>query len=306
MRHLRRLCRLVPTMAMLAVVAMAAACVPPPSEDGERIVVGVGSTAEQQALAAVTVAALARQDIVVEVRPDLGGTVGLRREATEGRIDLFWDYTGAAWALGLREQAPAADPGESWERVREADLRNGLLWLEPSSVNATFALFVRAEEVPPDAEATMSWLAGELSGADRSLCADADFLLRPGGLEALAREYAIDLDRLPRRPTQEGEAVAAVAEGRCFAGLATASSGQARAAGLVPVTDDLVLFPAFVAAPVVREGSAADSTRVRSVLRPVVGALDTATLARINAEYEAGADLEELGERFLDEVLADG
>lgn len=290
---------------LLAATLMLVACVPAPADERGPVVLGVGSTAEQQVLAALTVAALDRQGVGVEVRPDLGTTVGLRREATTGDIDAFWDYTGAAWSLGLGEQAPPADPEESWQRVRQADRRNGLRWLPPTAANATFAMFVREDALPAETDATMSWLAGELSGEDRSLCADPDFLLRPGGLEALAQEYAIDLDRLPRRPADEERAIEGVAEGRCFAGLATASSGSARVAGLVPVTDDLMLFPAFLAAPVVREGSPADTAMVETALRPIVAALDTATLGRINAEYEAGADLEELGERFLDEVLAE-
>jgi osmoprotectant transport system substrate-binding protein len=298
--------RLLLAATALAVVLPLAGCVAAPGDEQETVVLGVGSTAEQQVLAALTVAALDRQAISVEVRRDLGGTVGLRREATNQNIDLFWDYTGAAWALGLGEEVPAADPAESWERVREADARGGFRWLEPTAVNATFALFVRADDVPPDTDATMSWLAGELSGEERSLCADKDFLLRPGGLEALAREYAIDLDQLPRRPADEDEAIEAVADGRCFAGLATASSGAARLADLVPVSDDLVLFPAFVAAPVARQGSPADSVTVVSALRPVVRSLDTVTLARVKAEHASGANLDDLAERFLDEVLAGG
>ena len=292
--------------ACLAVVALlATACVGEPRDGREPVVVGVGSTAEQHVLASLTVAALASEEIPTEVREELGTTVGLRREATNGRIDLFWDYTGAAWALGLGEQAPPADPEESWERVRQADRRNGLLWLEASAADATFALFVRSDAIPGDGNATMSWLAGELSGAERSLCADPDFLLRPGGLDALAGEYAIDLARVPRRPTGEAEAIAAVEEERCFAGLATATSGAARLSDLAPVADDLGVLPAFVAAPVVRAESPADVTEVAEALEPVARGLDTQTLARINAQYEGGGDLEELAEQFLEEVAAD-
>lgn len=288
---------------LLALVLLLAGCASAPAEERAPVILGVGSTPEQQVLAGLTVEALDRAGAPVEVVTDLGTTVELRREATNGRIDLFWDYTGAAWALGLREQAPTSDPLESWERVQRADLRNGLRWLEPSSANATLALFVRAEEVPASGDATMSWLAAELSGAEHSLCADPDFLLRPGGLEALAEEYAIDLARLPRRPTDEDAAVAAVAEDRCFAGLATATHGQARVEGLVPVTDDLRVFPAFVAAPVAVAGSAADDVMVTEALAPVTERLDSATLARLNAEHAAGGDLEELSARLLDEYL---
>ena len=264
------------------------------------LVIGVGSTDEQRVLAALAAEALRREDIPVEVRMDLGGTLGLRREALADQIDLFWDYTGAAWALGLREAAPPADPVESWERVREADERRGLRWLEPTNANATLALFVRATDLPADAaQRDMGWLAGELSGGRRRLCADADFIARDGGLRALAAEYGIDASRLPKRAAGEAEAVAAVRDGDCFAGLATATSGDARTSGLVPVADELRVFPAFLVAPVARAGSPADEAAVAAALEPVTAAVDTATLAGLNARAVDGEEPTAIAADFL-------
>jgi osmoprotectant transport system substrate-binding protein len=264
------------------------------------VVIGVGSTDEQRVLAALAAEALRRADVPVEVRMDLGGTLGLRRQALADEIDLFWDYTGAAWALGLREAAPPADPVESWERVREADERRGLRWLGPTLANATLALVVRVTDLPADAgQRDLGWLAGELSGGRRRLCADADFIARDGGLRALAAEYGIDASRLPKRAADEAEAVAAVRDGECFAGLATATSGDARAAGLVPLEDELRVFPAFVPAPVVRVGSPADDAAVIATLAPVTDAIDTATLAELNAQVVDGEDPTAVADRFL-------
>jgi osmoprotectant transport system substrate-binding protein len=263
-------------------------------------VIGVGSTDEQRVLAALAAEALRRADVPVEVRMGLGGTLGLRRQALADQIDLFWDYTGAAWALGLREAAPPADPVESWERVREADGRGGLRWLDPTQANATLALVVRMSDLPADtAQRDLGWLAGELSGGRRRLCADADFIARDGGLRALAAEYGIDASRLPKRAADEAEAVAAVRDGECFAGLATATSGDARAAGLAPVKDELRVFPAFVVAPVVRAGSPADDASVVAALTPLTHALDTATLAELNARVVDGEDPTRIAAGFL-------
>jgi osmoprotectant transport system substrate-binding protein len=264
------------------------------------VVIGVGSTDEQRVLAEVASAALNRAEIPTEVRTDLGGTLGLRRQALGDQIDLFWDYTGAAWALGLRESAPPADPVESWERVREADDAQGLRWLDPTRANATLALVVRESDLPPpDAQRDLGWLAGELSSGQRRLCADADFMARDGGLLALAAEYGIDVAGVPKQAASEEEAVAAVRDGNCYAGLATATSGAARAADLVPVDDELRVFPAFVVAPVVRTGSPADTAQVVTALAPVSAALDTATLAGLNARAVMGEDPATIAASFL-------
>lgn len=271
------------------------------------VVVGAGSTQEQSVLAALAVAALERAGFNPELRDDLGGTVDLRREAIQGNIDLFWGYTGAAWVMGLHEESPPADPTESYRRVRRADEDRGLVWLEPTEANATLALFVDRADLPKDPRrATLSWASSALSGGEGVLCADRDFVHRAGGLRALADAYAINRDQLKVRARAEEKAIEEVASGKCFAGLATATSGAARNAGLVPLRDDLVVFPAFVVAPVAREGVVERLPELPDALSPVIASLDTETLASANAEVAAGADPSELAERVIAEMVAEG
>jgi osmoprotectant transport system substrate-binding protein len=274
-----------------------------PEDAGPVVVVGVGSTAEQQILAALTVVAIGRVGITPEVRSDLGDTVSLRREAEQGGIDLFWDYTGAAWSLGLGQEFPPADPRESYERIAQADLDNGLVWLPATAANATLALFVRPEDLPPEPEPRgMSlWLAPILSSGQVRLCADPDFLQRPQGLAALAEVYSIDLNRLGLVSAAEAEAVERAAAGECFAALATATSGHARALGLVRVADDRsppVYPPAFVVAPVARAG-VLEELDLAAALQPVIDRLDTEVLGALNAAVEEGADPGQLAEELL-------
>lgn len=292
-------------VAVLLAVGLLAACSAEAEEDpAPLIVIGVGSTVEQQVLAALTVVVLEHEGIATEVRPDLGDTVALRRQASIGRIDLYWDYTGAAWALGLGQQNPPAEPIESYQRVAEEDRGNGLIWLEPTSANATLAMFVRADELPPESEPnSMDWLAGTLSVEQEALCVDADFRRRPGGLAELAQAYPMDLARLEIVSAEEEQAIEHVAAGRCFAGLATATSGEARDAGLVPVEDDLGIFPAFIVAPVVREEPLSEVPEVAGALESVVQRLDTESLAWLNAEVAAGGEAEDVARRFLADVV---
>jgi osmoprotectant transport system substrate-binding protein len=290
-----------PVVALLVALALAVACTPEASEAD--VVVGVGSTAEQQVLAALTVVALEHAGYAVEVRTDLGDTVALRRQAQAGGIDLYWDYTGAAWALGLDQENPPSEAWESYERVREADVANGLAWLEPTEANATLAFFVRYEDLPPEPPNGMGWLAGKLSGDEETLCVDDDFRRRPGGLPQLATEhYQMSLDRVEVISADQDEAIAGVIEGRCFAGLATATDAEAHRAGLVPVEDELGVFPAFVVAPVARAEVLEHDPSLAAALAPVIEHLDTAALGALNARA-ADADPEELAREFLADVL---
>ena len=274
-----------------------------------RVVVGVGSTTEQRVLAALTAQVLSEQGMDPVVEIDLGGTVGLRRAAISGDVDVFWDYTGAAWSLGMGQQAPPSDPEESFARVSRADEVNGLTWLPPSAANATLALFVRRDDLPTeDRPRGLSWLAGVLSVGDRHLCADGEFITRSGGLEALASAYAIDLERLTAAsiPADEQAAIEGVASRRCFAALATATSGEALRRGLVPVTDDLLVFPAFTVAAVARTARLGEVPALAPAVAKVTRALDSAGLAAMNAEVEGGRDPARVAEEFLDEIPPGG
>jgi osmoprotectant transport system substrate-binding protein len=289
-------------VAVAVVMSVLAACT---AEEPEAdLVIGVGSTVEQQMLAALTVVALEHAGLTPRLRTDLGDTVALRRQARMGAIDLYWDYTGAAWALGMHQENPPAQPHESFDRVREADLRNGLTWLGPTQANATLAFFVRAEHLPPEPPNGMGWLAGTVSAEERALCVDEDFRTSPGGLPQLATEYYhMSLDRrVEVVSADEDEAIAMVASGRCFAGLATATAGQAFQRGLVPVEDELNVFPAFVVAPVVRTDLLGVKPEVADAIEPVIRRLDTDALRQLNGQM-ADADPEDLARAFLAEVL---
>lgn len=296
----------------LALAGALAACAGQPNEP-DVVTVGVGSTTEQRLLAALTVVALEEAGLNTEIAPDLGGMVGVRREALRDAIDVYWDYTASAWAQGLHQQNPPADPQESFERVQEADRdRNDLVWLEPSEANATLALFVDPEALDEQQSPTMDWLAGELSGQQRTLCVDPAFRDRRGGLRDLAEVYPMDLNRVRVREASEKEAIAGVAAGRCLAGLATATSGGAYAEGLVRVRDNLSVLPAFVVAPVAREAALAHTPRIADALKPVTELLDTSTLARLNAaaqQAETASERQDLARRELAghlEGLGDG
>lgn len=293
--------RLVATVLVWAAVMVVASACTPSAPEERPIIVGVGTTVEQQVLAALTVEALERAGMSAVVTPAGSDTVDLRDAAMAGRIDLYWDYTGAAWALGLGRPlgGDLADAEESHAVVREADEENGLSWLEPTRADATLALFVRASDAPEPPAANLSWLAGVLSSGDAPLCADADFLDRPAGYSALAREYSIAAERVDTVPADEERAVELVAAGRCFAGLATATSGAAAAAGLVATVDDQDLFPPFVVSPVARAEVLAIHPRLADALAPVTSKLTTEALAGLNAAVVAGADPYELAAGYL-------
>lgn len=284
-------------LCALGVVALAASCTRSDAADG--VTVGIGATTEQRLLAALTLVALERAGVAATVE-EVGDTRDLHEAARRGEVDLFWDYSGAALSLELlRRQSPPTATQESFERAAKADSeRDDLRWLGPSQANATLALFVRATDVG-ETERTLTLLSRRLSEGQLALCADPDFVERPEGLESLAEEYAIST-QLQTVDAPEPDAIAGVAAGECFAGLVTATSGAAQNAGLVPVDDDLRVFPAFVVAPVVRGAALERTPSLEAALDQVVALLDsTARLRTLNARVEEGIEPRVVAEEAL-------
>lgn len=285
-------------LAVCAVLVLAAC---DGGDDERAIRIGAGSTTEQQVLAALAAELLARNDVVAEIVPDLGDTTDVRQAALDGRIDLYWAYSGATWALSLGLTAPPIDAQESYAAVAAEEADNGLEWLTASRIDARLAFFVRAEALAEAEDSTLSWMAGELGQVDDALCADEEFLSAPSGYAHLADTYAIAQDAVATRAEPEADALQATAAGNCFAGLGSATSGVARQLGLVALTDDQGVFPALVVAPVVRNPGRAAGDEVGPAVAGLSESLTTDVLASLNARALEGTPIDQLAADFLDE-----
>ncbi len=280
-----------------------------PSPAGVEVRVGAWPQAEPRLLSA-TLAALLRADGFDARVVEFADSGDARRALELEDVEVLPGYTGATWLEVLERPDPPGNPATSFARVREADERRGLEWLRPRfeqggldtpPANATFAFFVLG---PPaqDAELrTLSQLATRLAeDPDARLCMDEEFSRRPDGRAALFRAYGISVQRQDLAASPE-EAVLAVRQGECLAGLSTTTDGAAWTAGLAPLVDDLRVFPAFVVAPVVTD-AALEVEGVRRALAPFTAQLTAELVARHNAAVGAGAPVDAAA-RALAEVL---
>jgi osmoprotectant transport system substrate-binding protein len=260
-----------------------------------------GPDAEASLLAHVLVAMLELDGLDAEVVPFALARDG--RQALElGEVDLRPAYTGEAWLETLGRADPPGDPRESFAAVRAHDNEQGLLWLRPRfgdglgepPANATFAFVVAG---PPSVDAdlrTMSQLAARLSEQpDARVCVDRDFGTRPDGLPAVLAAYSVRSDREFLAADPE-EAVAGVVAGDCLAGLTTATDGAAWAAGLVPLVDDLRVFPAFVPLPQLRQAAIREEPAIRTAVAPMASQLTTELLGTWNARAFVGEAPEQI------------
>jgi osmoprotectant transport system substrate-binding protein len=283
--------------AALLVATVLGACAPQPSTTAAPILRVAAGSDPETVLLGRTIAVLATGAGIEVELVELADPRSERQAVLVGDVDVHIGYSGQAWLEVLARPDPPGDPAASVAAVRSADLARGLVWLTPTSsgaqgptappANATFALFVAG---PPALDAdlrTVSALALRLGERpDAALCVDPAFAARSDGLGALLAAYGVRRDR-PFLAADAERAVLGVVARDCLAGLSHATDGQAWAAGLQPLADDLRFFFAMVPVPVVRAEALAAHPGLEAALAPLRD-LSTAVLGRANARVVAG------------------
>jgi osmoprotectant transport system substrate-binding protein len=298
---------------LLLLLALLGACAGGAAGEDEPALLRVAASDDLEAtlLAHVVAGLLEAAEVETELRP-YGDARDAQQALELGAVDLRVGYTGEAWLETLGRADPPGDPEASFGPVRAHADRRGIVWLPPRftdhpegpPANATFA-FAVAGEPSPDADLrTVSQLAARLSERpDASVCVDREFGTRPDGLRAVLEAYRVRTDRQFLAATPE-EAVAGVAAGDCLAGLTTATDGQAGAAGLQLLVDDLEVFPAFVPAVQVRAPVLEERPEVEAALAPLGSELSTSLLRSYNARLVAGEPVELVSADAVEELRA--
>jgi osmoprotectant transport system substrate-binding protein len=271
--------------------------------------VATSDDVEATLLAHVIVALLDAEGITAELR-SYGDTRDAQQALELGAVDLRLGYTGEAWLETLGRADPPGDPEASFGPVRTHGERRGIVWLPPRfaeeadgpPANATFA-FAVAGPPSPDADLrTVSQLAARLSERpEASVCVDREFGSRPDGLRAVLEAYRVRTDR-PFLAATPDEAVRGVVAEDCLAGLTTATDGQAGAAGLQLLVDDLEVFPAFVPAVQVRDEVLDGRPEIADALAPLGQELTTTLLRGYNARLVTGEPVETVALEAAEEL----
>ncbi|WP_425117436.1 glycine betaine ABC transporter substrate-binding protein, partial [Burkholderia anthina] len=143
----------------------------------QALTVGGKNFTEQYVLAEITSQYLRARGYTIQSRTGLGSVL-LRSALENGQIDVMWDYTGTAALVydKIKEKLP---PDEMYRRVKAIDARRGLVWLDASPLNNTYALALPAETARKTGIRTISQLAAKIAadpkGTRHTFGMDAEF-----------------------------------------------------------------------------------------------------------------------------------
>ena len=263
----------------------------------QAVVVGGKNSTEQLLMAEMTSQLLKAKGFSVDKRAGLAGAA-LRQAQEAGQVDLYWEYTGTS-LIAFNKVADRLDAAATYARVKELDAARGLVWLNPSRANNTYALAMRATDMK--GVTSLSDLAAKLKGGEAlKFGCNAEFYARPDGLGPLQATYGFEFGRETVVRMDTGLVYQALRDKQVDVGLVFATDGRVPAFGFTILKDDKGFFPTYALTPVARKEALDRSPKLAEALNALSARLDDAVMAKLNASVDVDRKtVEEVATGFL-------
>ena len=282
----------------LASAALAFAALPLGAQ-AQTVVVGGKNFTEQQLMAEMTTQLLKAKGFTVDKRAGLG-TAPLRQAQEAGQIDVYWEYTGTS-LITFNKLTDKLDANATYAKVKELDAAKGLVWLNPSKANNTYALAMRKKDADAKGIKTLDDLASKAKGGEGlKFGCNAEFYARPDGLVPLQKAYGFEFGRENVVRMDTGLVYQALRDSQVDVGLVFATDGRVPAFDFVILTDTKGYFPTYAMTPVIRNETLDKNPKLAEILNGLSAKLDDATMAKLNASVDVDKKtVEEVAAGFL-------
>lgn len=264
------------------------------------LVIGGKNFTEQQLLTEMTAQYLDHLGYDVERKAGMGSAV-LRKAQENGQIDMYWEYTGTSLLVYNKVEEKISSPEAVYERVKELDAEKGLVWLNPSKANNTYALAMRSAEAEEKGLSSLSDLTKALNdGQKLTLATNAEWYSRDDGYKELQKAYGFKMGRSQIKRMDSGLTYVALKEGQVDIALVFATDGRIPAFDFRVLKDDKGFFPDYAITPVVREETLKANSKLAEQLNALSAQIDTDTMSALNARVDVESiSIEQVAADFL-------
>ncbi|NTB97247.1 glycine betaine ABC transporter substrate-binding protein [Agrobacterium tumefaciens] len=251
----------------------------------KNIVVGGKNFTEQQIMAEMTSQLLKEKGFTVDKRDGLG-TAPLRQAQEAGQIDVYWEYTGTSLIV-FNKVTEKLDAEATYAKIKELDAAKGLVWLNPSRANNTYAIAMRKDDADAKGISTLSDLAAKINGGESlTFGCNAEWYARPDGLKPFEQAFGFEFGRANVKRMDTGLVYQALRDAQVDTALVFATDGRVPAFNFVILKDDKGYFPNYALTPVIRKEVLDASPELAEILNVLSAKLDDATMAKLNATVD--------------------
>ena len=266
----------------------------------QTIVVGGKAFTEQQIMTAMTVALLKAKGFTPDRKAGMG-SAAVRAALENGQIDVYWEYTGTALGVYNKITDKFASAEDAYKKIKEVDAAKGIVWLNMSRVNNTYAFAMNRDEAQKRGIVTMSDFAKAVKGgAKLTFASNAEFYARPDGLPGWQTAYGFEFDRDNVKRMDTGLTYNALKDRQVDSAVVFATDGRIPAFNFVVLKDDKNYGAPYNLTPVVRKEVLDKNPKLADALNSVSAKLNDETMAKLNASVDVDKKTpEEVAEGFL-------
>ena len=266
----------------------------------QTIVVGGKAFTEQQIMTAMTVALLKAKGFTPDRKAGMG-SAAVRAALENGQIDVYWEYTGTALSVFNKINDKFATSEEAYKKIKEVDGAKGIVWLNMSPANNTYAFAMNKDQAQKLGIVTMSDLAKAVKGgAKLTFASNAEFYARPDGLPGWQTAYGFEFDRDNVKRMDTGLVYQELKDRQVDSGVVFATDGRIPAFNFVVLRDDKNYAPPYNMTPVVRKEILDKNPKIADALNALAAKLNNETMAKLNASVDVDKKTpEEVADQFL-------
>ena len=266
----------------------------------QTIVVGGKSFTEQQIMTAMTVELLKARGFSPKREAGMG-SAAVRAALENGQVDVYWEYTGTGLGVFNKITDKFSSADEAYKRIKEVDAAKGIVWLNMSPVNNTYAFAMNRDQAQKMNIVTMSDLAKAVKGgAKLTFASNAEFYARPDGLPGWQTAYGFEFDRDNVKRMDTGLVYSALKDRQVDTGVVFATDGRIPAFNFVVLKDDKHYAPPYNLTPVVRKEVLDKYPKIAEPLNALSAKLNDETMARLNASVDVDKKtVEDVAHEFL-------
>ncbi|VAW19579.1 Osmoprotectant ABC transporter, substrate-binding protein OsmX [hydrothermal vent metagenome] len=260
------------------------------------IVVGGKNFTEQLVLTEMTYKLLNDNGIAATKLDGMGSAI-LRQAEENGQVDVYWEYTGTS-LVTYNKIVEKLNAKDTYDTVKRLDAEKGIVWLNPSAANNTYALAVRSSETKLN---TLSDLAAAYnSGENIKMGVNAEFPRREDGLIGLQKAYGFTVGRENLVPMDSGLVYQALRDSQVEVGLVFATDGRIKAFDFKVLKDDKGFFPDYALVPTIRQEVLDDNPEIGVLLNKLSATLSDTVMQDLNARVDVEKQtIEQVAEDYL-------
>jgi osmoprotectant transport system substrate-binding protein len=285
---------------LLSSALLLGACAPSTAGDGAgTVIVGSKDFTEQFIVAEMYAQLLENEGFTVERKLNLGGTPIAHEAIMNGDIDLYPEYTSTG-LLTMLKLDPIQDAQEIYTTVKSGyEEQYSLTWLTPSPFNNTQALAMKKDVAAQYGIQTYSDLSQK--APELVLGGPAEFLEREDGLKGLQQAYG-GFDFKEEKQLGTGSLrYQALMDGQIDVVVAFGTDGAIQGNDLLLLEDDLVFYPIYNIAPVIRMDTLEKYPQIEKILNDFAPLLTDDVMSGLNWQVDGpeGKEPADVARAFL-------